>query len=84
MKNYVNKIYFKKLFFQNILAFIDLFIGTFIFVISSTQIACDIMCVQYVQKQPPKVFYKKSIFKNFASFAGKHLCWSLPLIKLQA
>ena len=25
MKNYVNKIYLKKLFFQNILAFIDLF-----------------------------------------------------------
>ena len=26
------------------------------------------------QKQPPEVFYKKGIFKNFAIFAEKHLC----------
>ena len=71
------KIYFKKLFFQNVLAFIDLFIDTIISVISSTQIACDVMCVQYVQKQPPEVFFKKGVLKNFANFTGKHLCWSL-------
>ena len=41
--------------------------------------------VPYVsQKQPPEVFYKKAVFKNFAIFTGKHLCWSLFLIKLQA
>ena len=78
------KIYFKKLFFQNVLAFIDLFIGTIIFVISSTQIACDVMCVQYVQKQPPEVFFKKGVLKNFANLTGKHLCWSLFLIKMEA
>ena len=39
------------------------------------------------QKQPP-LFYrcsvKKDFLKNFANFKGKHLCWSLFLIKLQA
>ena len=34
------------------------FIDTIISVISSTEIACDVMCVQYVQKQPPEVFLK--------------------------
>ena len=30
------------------------------------------------------VFYERSVFKNFAIFTGKHLCWSLFLIKFQA
>ena len=30
-----------------------------------------------------QVSYKIGIFKNFASFAGKHLCWNLFLAKLQ-
>ena len=30
-----------------------------------------------LQKQPPEVFYKKCILKNFAKFTGKHLCQSL-------
>ena len=29
------------------------------------------------------MFYKKAVPKNFSIFAGKHLCWSLFLIKLQ-
>ena len=29
------------------------------------------------QKQPPAVFCKKGVLKNFANFTGKHLCWSL-------
>ena len=36
------------------------------------------------QEQPPEVFYKKGVLKDFAKFTGKHLCWSLFLIKLQA
>ena len=36
------------------------------------------------QKQPPEVFHKKAVLKNFATFTGKHLCWSLFLIKLEA
>ena len=42
------------------------------------------MCVQCVQKQLQEVFFKKGILKNFASFTGKQLFWSLFLIKLQA
>ena len=29
------------------------------------------------QKQPPKVFCKKGVLKNFAKFTGEHLCQSL-------
>ena len=31
-----------------------------------------------------RCFMKKPVFKNFAMFTGKHLCWSLFLIKWQA
>ena len=27
---------------------------------------------------------KKAVLKNYAIFTGKHLCWCLVLIKLQA
>ena len=33
---------------------------------------------RYYEKQ---VFYKKSCIKHFAIFTGKHLCWSIFLIK---
>ena len=36
------------------------------------------------QRQPPEVLYKKAVLKNFAKFIGKHLCWSLFLLKVQA
>ena len=29
------------------------------------------------QKQPPEVFCKKDVLKNFAKFTGRHLCQSL-------
>ena len=29
---------------------------------------------QTEKKQPPEVFYKNAICKNFAIFMGKHLC----------
>ena len=35
-------------------------------------------------KQPSEVFYKQAVVKNLSIFKGKHLCWSLFLIKLQA
>ena len=31
-----------------------------------------------------QMFFKIGALKNFANFKGKHLCWSLFLIKLQA
>ena len=34
--------------------------------------------------QPPEVFYKKAVLKNFLIFTGKHLYWSLFLIKFPA
>ena len=30
-----------------------------------------------------QIFFKIGVLKNFAIFIGKHLCWSLFLIKLQ-
>ena len=35
------------------------------------------------QKQLSQAFYKKSVLKNVAIYIGKHVCWSLFLIKLQ-
>ena len=35
------------------------------------------------QRQLPEVFLKNSfVFKNYAPFSGKHLCWILFLIKI--
>ena len=34
------------------------------------------------QKQPPEVFCKKGVLKNFAKFIGKHLCQSLLFNKV--
>ena len=36
------------------------------------------------QKQPPEVFYKKGVLRNFAEFTEKHLYQRIFLIKLQA
>ena len=35
------------------------------------------------QKQPPEVFYKKGVIKNFSKFAGNN-CARITFIKLQA
>ena len=44
-----------------------------------------VVLLQKPEKQPLEVFCKRSCSqKNFANFKGKHLCWSLFLIKLQA
>ena len=37
-----------------------------------------------IEKQLPEVFYKKTALKHFAIFIGKHLLWSLLLMKFQA
>ena len=34
-------------------------------------------------EHPLEVFCRKAALKNFVNFMGKHLCWSLFLIKLQ-
>ena len=43
-----------------------------------------IACKDVKRQKQPKVFYKKAVLKNIAIFTGKHLCWSLFFIKLQA
>ena len=39
--------------------------------------------MRYFQKQLLEVSVEKGVFKSFPNFTGKHLCWSLYLIKLQ-
>ena len=36
-----------------------------------------------IQKQPPEVFYKKGVLKNFAKFTGKNLCHGLFFNKVE-
>ena len=38
---------------------------------------------QGLERADRKRKYQKDVFKNFAMFTGKHLCWSLFLVKLQ-
>ena len=47
-KGKLGKIYSKKVFLQIVLAFIDVFKDIITSAISSTQITCDAMCVQYI------------------------------------
>ena len=44
----------------------------------------EVIRVAVNQEQPSEVFCKKGILKTFVNFTGKHLCWSIFLIKLQA
>ena len=37
----------------------------------------------HIRSSGPQMFFKLGVLKNFANFTGKHLCWSLFLIKLQ-
>ena len=36
----------------------------------------------YSQKQPPEVFFKKVVLRNFLKFTGKHLCQNLYFNKV--
>ena len=70
--------FFKKLFYYSYFFFIECKLRN---IYKNT---CAFIVLWWNQKQPPEVLYKKAALKNFAIFAGKHLCWSLFLIKLQA
>ena len=39
---------------------------------------------KYFRSSRLQMFFKTSVLKNFANFTGKHLGWSLFLLKLQA
>ena len=43
----------------------------------------DVWQDRLIQKQPPEVFFEKSLLKHFAIFIDKLSCWSIFLIKLQ-
>ena len=43
--------------------------------------AAPLISFKIMQKQPPEMFYKKAIFRNFVTFAGKHPYWRLFLIQ---
>ena len=62
------EIYFKKLFFQNVLDFIDLFNRYHYPCISSTQIAYDLMCVQHVLFNNFYIVYRKIFFFSIKGF----------------
>ena len=40
-------------------------------------ILCIMSKIILCQKQPPEVFCKKGVLRNFSKFTGKHLCQSL-------
>ena len=40
------------------------------------------LILNIIRQQPPKLFYKKTVPNNFAKFTGKHMYWSLFLIKV--
>ena len=55
------------------------------FHLSSSNSSRAVLLKMYtVQKQPPEVFCKKVVFRNFAKLTKKHLCRSLFFNKLQA
>ena len=45
---------------------------------------CKIFQKRVSRSSWSQMFFKSGVFKSFALFTGKHLCWSLFLIKLQA
>ena len=42
----------------------------------------DICLTNFIKKQPPEVFCKKGVLRNFAKFTGKHLCHRLLFNKV--
>ena len=40
----------------------------------------DDLCI--IRNSCPQIFFKIGVLKNFEIFTGKHLCWSLFLVKL--
>ena len=50
----------------------------------SVYISVDLHCLLSEVAVRVEVFCEKGVLKDFVHFIGKHLCWSLFLIKLQA
>ena len=44
----------------------------------------SVLCLVYAEALARSYSSKKGVHKNLAKFRGKHMCWNLFLIKLQA
>ena len=65
-----------------IYTFTYIYIYLYIYLISFS--LCMWLYVALDKSGRSQMFLKLDVFKNFAMSTGKHLCWSLFLIKLQA
>ena len=45
---------------------------------------CKSIQIKNLKSSSSQMFFNIGVMKNVAKFTGKHLCWSLFLIKLQA
>ena len=50
---------------------------------NGTVSSCDRITGSIIRSKQSQMFFRIGVFKNFVIFTGKHLCWSLFLIKLQ-
>ena len=50
--------------------------------IASLKTSCSEISVKYKSSRS-QMFFKTAVLRKFAIFTGKHLCWSLFLIKFQ-
>ena len=48
----------------------------------TSQTTLPLPSLNQLKKQPPEVFCKKNVLRNFAKFTGKHLCQSLFFNKI--
>ena len=42
----------------------------------------DLRACNFIQNRSLQMYFKIGVLKDFANFTGKHLCWSLFLIKV--
>ena len=74
----------KRLVFFHLAEFENVFLFSFFEKMAPSYAACLLFILKGKRlSSSSQMFFKTSVFKNFAIFAGKHLCWSLFLIKLQ-
>ena len=53
------------------------FLRIFLYLLKKSLMKNCLSCAECIQKQPPEVLCKKSVFGNFTKFTGKHLGQSL-------
>ena len=68
-------------YYESFRNFSDLFSNLLVSSVWSRNVA--VRCNK-IQKSRLQMSFKIGVLKNFAKFTGKHLCWSLFLINLQA